>query len=1024
VKFSQAILFFMPMDCGFCLSLPVYSIPTKGGFPEGMLIKRTVNMESSGRLKFIVALTEHRYLGIIILPYLVEPLTAYYSVKYIVRSEELDRIDHTFSSEEKEIIRLTGNYSDSRLTSKFSRSKNSSEFFSQMSPEYLTSTVLPYVSKQLYSIALMLMKQTVPLFEKEPKYANLYEEDIVRVSPHFANARFQFTRTPEGTTYQLTVYLENEQVPLRNRKSKIVAGNPCVLQVRDKLMVFKNLDARKVLPFLDREVIFVPSAVEPKYYTNFVLNMIRDHAVEATGFCVLQSASAPQCVLSFEHNINSRPVLIPKFIYGEREILLNDTREVLVRMESDGTSYTFHKFIRDRKWENELVRFLKKSGLTEDAGGYLLPVSTLMEQKSAIYAMIGWIAQHDEVLNRRNIEIRQTFFEQTYHFGKPDLEFDLRQRKDWFDLYVVVRLGDYSFPFIKLRKYILNGIREFELPDGTWAVLPEEWFEQYRQLLQSGRQEGDRLVFDPHFFHLLKNKIPGQIPGVIAAFQQKLQTSEQIAVPDGLKADLRAYQVTGFRWMYALISNGLGGCLADDMGLGKTLQTLALLLSYKKVISDLLPFQAEATPGQLSLFEPVDPIEPVQPASLIIVPTSLVHNWLNEIRKFAPSLRVYVHAGLQRRKSNAFGDMVRRCDAVITTYGTLRNDRLLFERYRFFITILDESQYIKNKSSKTFEAVMALKSDHHMVLTGTPVENSLADLWAQMNFLNRGLLGSYSFFRQYYQTPIETHSDEQAGERLQLLIRPFVLRRKKDEVATDLPPLVESVMYCAMTPEQQVIYEREKSQIRNAIMAGIEHNGIGGSSLIILRGLTRLRQLANHPSMVQEEDEAGSGKFNEIFMALSGLISENHKVLIFSSFVSHLELLRKQIQDEGWKYSLLTGKTRNREAVIKEFQEDPDIKIFLISLKAGGVGLNLTRADYVFILDPWWNPASENQAISRAHRIGQDKHVFVYRFITENSIEDKIEQLKERKSILAEKFINANDPFKAISQDEIISLFE
>jgi SNF2 family DNA or RNA helicase len=256
------------------------------------------------------------------------------------------------------------------------------------------------------------------------------------------------------------------------------------------------------------------------------------------------------------------------------------------------------------------------------------------------------------------------------------------------------------------------------------------------------------------------------------------------------------------------------------------------------------------------------------------------------------------------------------------------------------------------------------------------------------------------------------------------MIQPFILRRKKEDVAKDLPPLMEQEIICEMTASQQKIYEHEKSLIRNTILSTIENDGLKKSSFIILQGLTKLRQLANHPSLIDKRDENGSGKFEEILRMLQNVVAEKHKVLVFSSFVSYLELIRDKIEEENWKYSLLTGQTTNREKVIREFQEDDDRRIFLISLKAGGVGLNLTEADYVFIIDPWWNPAAENQAINRAHRIGQDKNVFVYRFITENSIEEKIQLLKNRKSSLADKFINSNDPFKEITQEEIVELFK
>jgi SNF2 family DNA or RNA helicase len=429
--------------------------------------------------------------------------------------------------------------------------------------------------------------------------------------------------------------------------------------------------------------------------------------------------------------------------------------------------------------------------------------------------------------------------------------------------------------------------------------------------------------------------------------------------------------------------------------------------------------------GQLDLFETkTEESEQTQPASLVVVPTSLAHNWENEIQKFTPSLKIFKYLGSQRKKVEDIEKISGFYDIILTTYGTVRNDSEQLSQTEFFYLILDESQSIKNSTSKTYKAVMDLRAKNRLVLTGTPIENSLSDLWSQMNFLNPGILGNLSFFRQTFITPIEKHASQEKQEKLQLIIRPFILRRKKTEVAKELPPIVEQVRYCPLVGEQQKRYEEEKSIIRNTILARIEEEGMAKSSFVVLQGLTKLRQLANHPSLLEKEMNESSGKFDEIISMLQNLIAENHKVLIFSSFVAHLELLQNKIEEEQWKYSKLTGQTTKREKVIKKFQEDPQNRIFLISLKAGGVGLNLTEADYVFIIDPWWNPAAENQAINRAHRIGQDKHVFVYRFITENTIEEKIQKLKDRKSLLADKFINSNNPFQEITKEEIVELFE
>jgi SNF2 family DNA or RNA helicase len=428
--------------------------------------------------------------------------------------------------------------------------------------------------------------------------------------------------------------------------------------------------------------------------------------------------------------------------------------------------------------------------------------------------------------------------------------------------------------------------------------------------------------------------------------------------------------------------------------------------------------------GQLDLFAP----EPVnieyQPASLIVLPTSLVHNWDNEIRKFTPTLKVFKYVGINRKKAVNLEKISSFYDIILTTYGTVRNDIKVLRGIEFFYSILDESQFIKNPESKTYKAIVQLRAKHRLVLTGTPIENSLSDLWSQMNFLNPGLLGNQAFFQKMYITPIEKMDGIEQQKQLQLIIRPFILRRKKDEVAKDLPPLTEQILYCKMADEQEKMYEEEKSIIRNAILESFDKEGIKKSSIVVLQGLTKLRQLANHPSLIDKESEEQSGKFDQIMVMLENLVAEKHKVLVFSSFVKHLELVKEYIESKNWRCSVLTGKTINREQVINEFQDDPENHIFLISLKAGGVGLNLTEAGYVFIIDPWWNPAAENQAISRAHRIGQDKQVFVYRFITENSIEEKIQLLKERKTSLADKFINSNNPFKEITKEEILELFK
>jgi SNF2 family DNA or RNA helicase len=315
-----------------------------------------------------------------------------------------------------------------------------------------------------------------------------------------------------------------------------------------------------------------------------------------------------------------------------------------------------------------------------------------------------------------------------------------------------------------------------------------------------------------------------------------------------------------------------------------------------------------------------------------------------------------------------------------------------------------------------------LISDYKLVLTGTPVENSLTDLWSQLNFVNPGLLGDLSFFWREFTRPIEKNGDYEKEMKLSKIIKPFILRRTKEMVAKDLPPLTEQTVFCDMTEEQFKLYDEEKSSVRNSILKSITTIGHERSSMIVLQGLMKLRQISNHPSMADEDYQAGSGKFETVLQDMESVISEGHKILVFSSFVRHLDLYAEELRNKRIRFSMLTGASSNREKIVSNFQDDPENKIFLISLKAGGVGLNLTAADYVFILDPWWNPASEMQAMNRAHRIGQYKSVFIYRYITSNSIEEKIVKLQEKKSKLADTFISSNNPLKEIDLQQILNI--
>jgi non-specific serine/threonine protein kinase len=450
--------------------------------------------------------------------------------------------------------------------------------------------------------------------------------------------------------------------------------------------------------------------------------------------------------------------------------------------------------------------------------------------------------------------------------------------------------------------------------------------------------------------------------------------------------------------LHYLSEIGWGGILADDMGLGKTVQALSYLHYYK------------ATRGRLQ--------------ALVVCPTTLMFNWENEIKKFTPNLTYYIHHGGERGRSK---EQFQQAEVVITTYGTLRSDIKLLVDIPFDYVILDESQAIKNPSSKVTKAACLLNAKNRICLSGTPLQNNTFDIFAQMNFLNPGMLGSIEFFRQEFAIPIDKFGEADRKDHLRKLLYPFILRRTKEQVAKDLPDKIETILYCEMEDEQRSIYDAYRNDFRDKILGTIESQGIQKSQLTILQGLMKLRQICDSPAILNEADKYPnhSIKLEEIGREITENIS-NHKALIFSQFLGMLALIKEKLKALEVDFEYFDGSTSavERERAIQRFQNDDNCRVFLISLKAGGVGLNLTAADYVYIVDPWWNPAVEQQAIDRTHRIGQTKNIFAYRMICKDTIEDKILQLQDKKRLLAKDLITDDEGFvKSLSREDVEYLF-
>lgn len=475
-------------------------------------------------------------------------------------------------------------------------------------------------------------------------------------------------------------------------------------------------------------------------------------------------------------------------------------------------------------------------------------------------------------------------------------------------------------------------------------------------------------------------------------------TGDDVAPPDGVHAEFREYQLKGFSWLWFMYKYGLNGILADDMGLGKTLQALTLLEKAKEEDGPM--------------------------PTLVICPTSVVFNWEAEIQKFAPGLTCLKLSGIERK--SLFKEIANH-DIVITSYALVRRDIEKLKKVNFRYVILDESQNIKNALSQTAQAVKKLNSQHKLALSGTPIENKLEELWSVFDFLMPGFMFSISEFNFRYVNPIMERGDKTVEKRLKLQIYPFILRRMKRDVAKDLPDKLENIAYCDLTPEQRDFYMDVLDSTKEELFKSIEQNGLEKSRLSIFSALLRLRQICCHPRLYDKENVkniATSGKFEHLKEMLEEIISEGHRVLLFSQFVDMLDITKAWLEKEGIRYEYLTGKTKDRQGAVERFNGNNDIPIFLISLKAGGTGLNLTGADYVIHYDPWWNPAVEDQATDRAYRIGQKKKVFVYRLITKNTVEEKIQKLKQVKRNLVDSVISVDRNItKSLTMEDVREIF-
>jgi hypothetical protein len=578
------------------------------------------------------------------------------------------------------------------------------------------------------------------------------------------------------------------------------------------------------------------------------------------------------------------------------------------------------------------------------------------------------------------------------------LEMRLHSGIDWFDLKASCDFEGVSADLPSLLDALKRGQTEVVLGDGSLGMLPEEWLSRYGLLASLATVHEGQLRFKKSQAFMLDALLAAAPEvDVDAAFARardelaRFETITQHEPPATFHGELRGYQKEGLGWLHFLERFGFGGCLADDMGLGKTVQVLALLASRSE----------HRTAPPTSKFRGKKAAARRPGPSIVVAPRSLIFNWKSEAARFAPELRVLEHTGNDRLPP---GEHFHDVDVVLTTYGVLRRDIAELSAINFDYAVLDEAQAIKNESTSAAKAARLLQADHRLALSGTPIENHLGELWSIFEFLNPGMLGRAAAFKD---VAAMRGSDPDAIPLLAKAIRPFLLRRTKAQVAPELPERTEETRSCEFGPKQRALYDELRTHYQNALLSRVATQGLAQSKIQVLEALLRLRQAACHPGLLDaSRREEESAKLDVLFEDLPDLVEKGHKTLVFSQFTSLLSIVREGLDKRGIAYAYLDGHTLDRQAPVDRFQTDPGCPVFLISLKAGGLGLNLTAAEYVFLLDPWWNPAIEAQAIDRAHRIGQTRPVFAYRLIAANTIEERILLLQEKKRSLAESVID------------------
>ena len=806
-----------------------------------------------------------------------------------------------------------------------------------------------------------------------------------------------FTVYNDEGTYTVECFVKLPLAELGIQENECIS--PMLFQYHNQFFTWANTeDIAVVNHFLPKGEMIIKQSAWADKLQNFILPLTKNYNVN---FGNLEKEDIrdvlPDCKLLLKET-GDWLILEPIFSYKGYEIEHSDKDKIIMPYAEKLLVIT-----RNIEAENAFVQRLENLH-----SNFVKPENTnTLALKGVDVLKDNWFFLFIDAVKEMSITIYG--FDTLKHFrfntAKPSTKIFISSNTEWFDAKIEIMFGTQKVTVDDIKKALVSKQQYVQLQDGSLGILPEEWIKKYSLLFRVGEGKTNSIKLSKYHFSVIEElyneRNEEELFFELEEKYDKLKENfaiKDIDAPSHLQATLRPYQESGFRWLNYLREVQWGGILADDMGLGKTIQALSFLCYLKEEVGTL--------------------------KALVVCPTTLMYNWQNEIKKFTPNLTYYVHHGGNRLRDNLQQDHI---DIIITTYGTLRSDIKQFVEMNLDYVVLDESQAIKNPSSKVAKAACLLRAKNRLCLSGTPLQNNTFDIFAQMNFLNPGMLGSVEFFKQEFAVPIDKFGEKVQKEHLRKILYPFILRRTKEQVAKDLPEKQEMVLFCEMGDEQRKIYEAFRNDFRDKILGVVDMVGVGRSQLTILQGLMKLRQICDSPYIMNEPEKYPntSVKLEELGREITENIS-NHKALVFSQFLGMLALIKAKLIELNVPFEYFDGSTQatERERAIQNFQNNDECRVFLISLKAGGVGLNLTAADYVYIVDPWWNPAVEQQAIDRTHRIGQTKNVFAYRMICTDTVEDKILKLQERKLALARDLITDDEGFvKSLTREDVEYLF-